>query len=92
MSGSDCAADDIELLLTVETIFNNCILRAARGDGWQLPADQLPAIEQVVLLHERVLAVVPQYRYRLACQRLEWFVHSRRVSPLPGSRLTPTGE
>ncbi|GAB6852963.1 hypothetical protein JCM10599A_67670 [Paraburkholderia kururiensis] len=31
MSGSDCAADDIELLLTVGTIFNNCILRAAAG-------------------------------------------------------------
>lgn len=86
--GRDRTDADLALFLETEAALDESI-QAACGAGrdWRLPAERLPAIGQVLLRCDEVVANVPKYRYVEAWEKLNAFVGSACQSPLPGSQL-----
>ncbi|MEN2468428.1 hypothetical protein [Burkholderia sp. GS2Y] len=83
-------ADDLAFLLDIEAILQKSIEAAAQGQGWFVSDEYLTFIERLLLRLDTLVGGVPSYRYREAWARLDCFVKSSEVSPLPGSRLLHT--
>ncbi|RXV70023.1 hypothetical protein D1006_30385 [Burkholderia stabilis] len=83
-------ADDLAFLLDIEAILQKSIEAAAQGQGWFVSDEYLTFIERLLLRLDTLVGGVPTYRYREAWARLDCFVKSSEVSPLPGSRLLHT--
>jgi len=83
----NCSEVDLALFLEVETGLDKSIRTAAQGCDWQVDAQWLPAIEQVLRRNDEIMGSLPKYCYAEAWGKLTRFVGSTQMSPLPGSRL-----
>ncbi|MFP3802025.1 hypothetical protein [Paraburkholderia sp. SIMBA_027] len=84
---NDCPEQDLALFLSAELALDESIRAATMGLDWQLRAEQIPLIEQVLVRADELIASVPKYRYVDAWKQLESFSRSDRASVLPGSQL-----
>ncbi|MFP3182418.1 MAG: hypothetical protein RXR52_32405 [Paraburkholderia sp.] len=82
-----CSEADLALFLEVEMGLDKSIREASRGRDWQVDAQWLPAIGQVLRRNDEIVGSVPRFRYTEAWERLRRFVISAQISPLPGSPL-----
>ncbi|WP_244122326.1 hypothetical protein [Burkholderia latens] len=55
--------DEIEPFFRADAAINRCIARAECGDPWMLTDSERAALEDLVVLHDEQLAVVPTHRY-----------------------------
>ncbi|WP_322014609.1 hypothetical protein [Paraburkholderia sp. J12] len=85
----DCTEAELADFRQAEVTLDRCIRAASEKRGWHLPEEVLPAIEQVLRRSDEIVGSVPKYRYVEAWERLERFVRSGRLSPLPGSGMMP---
>ncbi|WP_321896989.1 hypothetical protein [Burkholderia cepacia] len=68
---------------SAEAALERCIARAERGEAWDLLDTDKTAIEAVLVLHDRQLAIVPAHRFLTALDMLNRFAVQGLKSPIP---------
>jgi hypothetical protein len=83
-----CSEAELVLFLEAEAALAECTRAAGESGDWQLEAERVPLLEQVLRRSDEVVGGVPKYRFVEAWNRFARFVGSEQESPLPGSRLS----
>ncbi|WP_159839494.1 hypothetical protein [Burkholderia sp. 8Y] len=73
----------LELYARAEKNLNGCLSRGKQGDHWFIDAETAAVLEQVLRLHDEQLRRITNRDLTAARERLEGFIKSARVSPLP---------
>ncbi|WP_159833883.1 hypothetical protein [Burkholderia sp. 8Y] len=73
----------LALYARAEKNLNACLSRGKPGDHWFVDAETATVLEQVLRLHDEQLRGITYRDLAAAQERLEGFIRSARVSPLP---------
>lgn len=66
-----------------ERVLTQSVRSAELKDGWSLPDNDCAIIETILTLHDRQLDSVPAHLLATAQERLNRFISSDRISPIP---------
>ncbi|WP_159838292.1 hypothetical protein [Burkholderia sp. 8Y] len=73
----------LELYARAEKNLNGCLSREKQDDPWFIDAETASVLEQVLRLHDEQLRGITYRDLTAATERLEAFIRSARISPLP---------
>ena len=76
---------DLDLCRQAEAALDACIERTEQAEQWMLFDHKQAAVERILIVHDKQLAVVPRHRYLAAWDRLQRFIQSTGRSPVPAA-------